>query len=165
MSKLIMMMGCPGAGKSTWAKEHVTIFDDYISRDEIRFALVSPNEEYFSKEDEVWKSFIRQIDMALKRGGTVWADATHLSMRSRLKLLNALKVKPDEIEIVYINAPLETALRQNEMREGTRAYVPPKSIENMWRAIQEPEFHEGQYTYKTIYIVEPNKPIEIKKEA
>ena len=55
MSKLIMMVGAPGSGKSTFAK---TMAEEYknmviVSRDEIRYSIVKEDEEYFSREDDV----------------------------------------------------------------------------------------------------------------
>ena len=164
MSKLIILMGAPGSGKSTWAKAHKGEYDTYVSRDDIRFSLVPEDEEYFSREDDVWKLFIYEIDMALFRGKTVWADATHLNVKSRLKLLYNLHQKPDEIEIVYVKTPIEEALARNENRRDTRSYVPRCAIRRMHDSIIEPEFHEGKFTYNKIYIVEPNKPIQIKEE-
>ena len=55
MAELILMMGIPGSGKSTWVKNHMKSDDIYISRDEIRFSLLQPGDEYFSKEKEVWR--------------------------------------------------------------------------------------------------------------
>lgn len=165
MSNLIMMMGCPGVGKSTFVKEHCPEhIDAYVSRDDIRFSIVREDKEYFSHETEVWNIFVATIARGLKFGGTVWADATHLNMKSRLKLLNALPQKPDNIEIIFLDAPLETALEQNELRKGTRAYVPPEQVKRMWFQVEEPEFHEGKYTYNKIYIVRPGEPIIIKEE-
>ena len=49
MGNLIMMMGCPGVGKSTFVKEHCPEhIDTYVSRDDIRFSIVREDEEYFS---------------------------------------------------------------------------------------------------------------------
>ena len=58
MATLYMMIGAPGSGKSTWAKEHlpengVTL----VSRDNIRFKLLRNDPNYFSKEKEVFKHF------------------------------------------------------------------------------------------------------------
>jgi predicted kinase len=139
-------------------------FDTYVSRDEIRFSLVPEGEEYFSREDEVWKIFLYKISIALRNDKTVWADATHLNKKSRLKLLHNLHVEADEIEVVWIKTSLENALAQNELRSGTRTWVPCSAIERMFNALEEPEFHEGKFTYNKIYIIEPNKPIVIKEE-
>lgn len=166
MNKLILLCGIPGSGKSTWAKEHANpIFDEYISRDEIRFELVKEGEPYFSREEEVFKTFCARISMALRSGATVWADATHLNMRSRLKLLYNLKAKPDVIEIVWMNTDFETAVARNENRKGTRAYVPPEVIKKMFISMAPPEFQEDKFIYKTIYEITPDQEIVVRKEG
>jgi predicted kinase len=122
---------------------------------------VKENEEYFSKEKEVFEVYVAEIECALRKGYTVWADATHLNLASRLKLLRALKIKPDVIDIMWVKTPLEVALERNEMRKGTRAYVPESAIRRMYGSIQEPNFYEGEFEYNTIYIKEPGVPIQI----
>ena len=47
------MVGCPGSGKSTWAKKHLPD-TYYVSRDEVRFSLLQDGEDYFSHEKEVF---------------------------------------------------------------------------------------------------------------
>ena len=61
MSKLFLMMGAPGSGKSYWAEHHVTSVDKYISRDEIRFSMLEDGDDYFAKEGKVFDNFIKQI--------------------------------------------------------------------------------------------------------
>ena len=51
MGKLFILMGAPGSGKSTWVKNHMTLNDSYISRDDVRFSMVPEGDEYFSKEN------------------------------------------------------------------------------------------------------------------
>lgn len=160
--RLIMMMGCPGSGKSTFVDMHKEAEDIWVSRDEIRFNLVKPNEEYFSKEKEVFKSFAGTINVWLNSGYTVYADATHLSRASRNKLLRALKVTPKETWVVWIKTPLKLAIERNEMRAGTRAYVPKGQIHRMYHSIEEPSFEER---FDKIIIVEPGEPIKIYEEA
>ena len=60
-NKLYVICGVPGTGKSTFCKNHLTMFGDnvkYVSRDDIRFSIVKENEEYFSHETEVFNKFI-----------------------------------------------------------------------------------------------------------
>ena len=39
--KLFLLCGCPGSGKSTWARQRINTHGGYhISRDEIRFTLL-----------------------------------------------------------------------------------------------------------------------------
>lgn len=160
--RLIMMMGCPGSGKSTFIDTHKEIEDIWVSRDEIRFNLVKPNEEYFSKEKEVFKTFAGTIGVWLNCGYTVFADATHLTRASRNKLLRALKETPAETWVIWMKTPIELALERNEMREGTRAYVPKGQVRRMYTSIEEPSFEEG---FNKIIIVEPGEPIKIYEEA
>lgn len=155
MSKLILMMGLPGAGKSTWAKTHMGDNDIYISRDEIRFSLVDENEEYFSKETSVFDQFVDSINEALAEGfaPTIYADATHLSRASRQKLLNRITAPYDRLEIIFIKSDVNICLRQNENRKGTRAYVPRGAIRRMALSLEEPCFREGKWYYDVITIV------------
>ncbi len=143
MGSLILMMGVPGSGKTTYAKKIAGNNDIYISRDEIRFDLVKENEPYFSKEDEVLATFIRTINNALPLAERyVIADATHLNIGSRAKILKNLHNKPDSIYVIYVAVSLETALKRNAKREG-RALVPETAIKNMYRSITLPRKEEG----------------------
>lgn len=162
MSKLIIMCGVPGSGKSTLAKRLVNedAGDIYVSRDEIRFSLVKENEEYFSKEKEVFRKFMQKINSAIEADKTVWADATHLNKASRLKLLKWLYEQPTFIEVVYVKVPIETAISQNNNRKGTRAYVPEEVIRNMYEKFEEPQYNEFIWNYDRIYIAENGNIIE-----
>lgn len=163
MSVLRIMMGCPGSGKSTFATAMKMESEVYISRDAIRFSIVAEDEEYFSKEDEVFNKFIETIDSNLAANQTVYADATHLNRKGRLKLLNSLTVKPDFIEIIYMKTPLEVCLEHNDKRKGTRAFVPRSVIRRMYASIEEPEYEEGKYEYTVIWIKEPDCVIGVKE--
>lgn len=158
MNKLYLMMGQPGAGKSTWISKHMDENKVHISRDAIRFSMVAEDEPYFSKEKEVFDEFIRQINEALKNGYTVFADATHLNKTSRTKVLRRITAKRQETSVIWIRTDLETSLKQNELRKGTRAYVPQDSIERMYHSIEEPVAAEG---VNRIFCVENNHIKEI----
>lgn len=155
--KLRLLMGAPGSGKSTFIKNHLALTDKYVSRDEIRFSMVSETEEYFSKEKEVFKEYVKRINEGLQNYD-VFADATHITVASRNKLLRAITTKPTSIEVIWIKTPLDMALERNEMRKGTRAYVPVSAIRRMYHQTEKPEFEEG---FSKIYIVEPNQKIKV----
>lgn len=150
MSKLFLMMGVPGSGKTTWCKEHLKNTDKYISRDEIRFNLIKNKKEYFSREKEVFKIFIEEINKNLELGFDVYADATHLDPASREKVLVQLKIIPEEINVIYKKVGLETALKRNRNREGL-AFVPEKVIINMFNKLLEPQEYEN---IDNTYIIE-----------
>ena len=142
MSRLIMMMGVAGAGKSTWIKQNYPDVEP-VSRDAIRFDILDEKGgEYFDHEDEVFNSFIRQIIGSLAVDEITIADATHLNRKARLKVLSRVRKYADEVEVVWVRVPLETALRQNAMRSG-RARVPNDVIKRMYNNIERPEDNEG----------------------
>ena len=160
MANLFIMMGAPGAGKSTFIKNSMAECI-VVSRDKIRFSMVKEDEPYFSKEKEVYKEFIRLINEHLSKNCDVVADATHLNTASRNKLINCITAPNVNIHVVWIKTTLETCLKQNELRKGTRAYVPPSVITKMHNSIEKPEFEEG---ISSLYVFEENKqPSVIRK--
>lgn len=163
MSKVILMCGIPGSGKSTLAKGVKGPNSAYISRDEIRFAMVKETEPYFSKEDQVFECFISTIKSRIMQGiNEIFVDATHLNRNSRAKVMGRLKGFEDiEFEAIFVATPLEIALERNEQRAGTRAYVPPEVIANMYQSLRAPAYSEG---FKNIYIKEVDKVLYLKEK-
>lgn len=160
MSKLILMMGIPGSGKSTWIMENMKQNDVWISRDKIRFHLIKEDEPYFSKEKQVFNQFVTSINECLDGNfDTVFADATHLNMASRRKILNKLKTKPDIISTIFIDVPLEVAIKRNDYRKG-RENVPHDAIKQMYDSIELPIKEEGIDFLGT---VDENNQIEWKE--
>lgn len=159
MSKLFLMSGAPGSGKSYWATHHLSKNDKYISRDEIRFSFLQDKDDYFSKENEVFDEFIKQINEALKTYDNVFADATHLNFASRNKTLSRITTSASEVNVVFLDTPLEVCLERNSHRTG-RKYVPEKVIKNMFSSIKMPEKEEG---IQKVYIVKPDNHLIIKE--
>jgi predicted kinase len=148
------MVGTPGSGKTTYAK---TCFPNalYISRDEIRFKIVPEQADYFSKEKEVFKTFVEQINNGLRDSIDVIADATHLNEKSRMKLLSHLNIDKNKTEVIAVvmRTPLEVCIKRNESRKGTRSYVPISSIRRMFFSFKIPTYEECNGMIETIRIV------------
>lgn len=145
MKTLYMMIGIPGSGKSTWLK---TYADNgvIISRDEVRFSMVREDEPYFSREKEVFESFIEDIQEFIDDEYTenIYIDATHINKSSRDKVLNKLDLSNVEKKVgVIATTPLHTCLLRNSLREG-RLCVPESAINNMALSFEWPkdEFDE-----------------------
>lgn len=145
MADLYIMCGVPGSGKSTFLNNHVNKDTSIIvSRDEIRFSIVKPDEDYFSHEQEVCKIFWKKINEGLASGKNVFADQTSLTKKSRAWLLQHIKGY-HHANIVWIDETLETCLERNEKRKGTHAYVPPFKVNQMFNNFVEPTIKEGFY--------------------
>lgn len=159
-SKLYLMMGAPGSGKSTYLKTRFSQPPIVVSRDEVRFSMVKEDEEYFSKEKEVFAEYIEQIRTAIKFNAEVFADATHLNESSRAKVLRALgsDLRDVEVNVIWVRVPVEVAITQNELRMGTRAYVPKSVIRRMYSQATMPSKEEG---FEHIYIFDGKTEKEI----
>ena len=169
-SKLYLLGGIPGLGKSTWIKNHEQFFEGtvkVISRDQIRFSLLKDGDEYFSKEGEVWVEYVNQTIKSLKENDNTILDATHLNISSRNKILRALgkNLKDVEVVVIFFTGKLELALERNAQRTG-RAFVPETTIRNMYDSVYLPSYTLEPYI-DNIYIVNANNNeiINIKKEC
>ena len=150
---LFMMVGIPGSGKTTYAKNLKSYFEferknenyhiDYVSRDEIRFSLLKDGEPYFSRENEVYRIFTHMIKKGLKEGHDVIADATHITWGSRHKLIRSIH-GIDNVKIVAIvmNPPYAVCEARNMKREG-RAQVPISQLRRMFEQFEYPQIEEG----------------------
>jgi len=147
MTKLYILCGPSGSGKSTWAHNFINEHEDedirYVSRDAIRLSILKDGEDYFSHEKDVFRKFVGTIANTLIDGFDVVADATHLNMFSRLKLMQALDRYITDYEVIYItfNVDADTCVKRNNNRTG-RANVPENVIRNMCRDFREPSFDE-----------------------
>ena len=153
MNTLIMMVGIPGSGKSTYAKKLIERNPSwkYVSRDEVRYEYVTDKEHYFDHEFDVYKEFCNRVSMHLINGDTVIADATHLSKGSRYKLINNLDIKPDKVIAVVVMTNFEECKRRNSEREGIRC-VPDKSMNSMIHGFKKPNARFEDYIDEIVYV-------------
>ena len=157
MPRLYILCGPSGSGKSTWALDFIDKHNEvwYVSRDDIRLDLLSDGEDYFSHEKEVFKTFVGVLYALLSNGEDAIADATHLNMFSRCKLIQAIDMRGyKEYEIVYVvfNTDAETCVEHNKARTGRRN-VPENVIRNMCRDFRVPTKDEDE---RVIDIIEVN---------
>ena len=136
-SNLFIMCGAPGSGKSYYIKHEAPDYAVVVSRDAIRFSMISDEDEYFSKEKAVFKEYVRQIQENLDNGKTVFADATHLNGISRYKLINNLNLENTRVYPIYFKIPLDVCLQRNSKRTG-RAKVPDSALINMYHSMTDP---------------------------
>lgn len=155
--KLYLLCGCQGSGKSTWAGHLVAKAPQHtihISRDKIRFNLVKENEPYFSHEDEVFETFINTINEEILYGKhhNIIVDATHINEHSRNKVLDRLRLEYVNVICVNFNVALNSCLKHNALRIGTRGYVPHNVITKAHSRYVNATFHE-KHAYDRIITI------------
>lgn len=139
-------MGVPASGKSSFIRKQIKENGGaYISRDEVRFSIITDEDDYFGKENLVFDTFVQKVQNAIDDESgpeDVYVDATHVSWGSRRKILNRLSFgNVKELVWLYFDVPVETALARNASRTG-RALVPETAILSMAENITKPKSNE-----------------------
>lgn len=162
MSKLIILSGVAGTGKSTYIKENYP--DAFVvSSDEIgKAAGLKSNENW------VFTEMYEQIKNAMaQKEETIVVDSTMLTRTRRMTVLN--QTRPDktgyDVEIVQLHKPLEQIIEQNSNRPK-EDYVPEHNVRQMYAAMQPPKVGLDCDSYQIIapnisaYTKEMNKGVD-----
>jgi len=138
--QIILTVGLPGCGKTTWAKQFIKKNPRFIrlNRDDLRRSIFpdddEPNGYKFSKEKEDIVSFVQfsTAKEAINRGFSVIVDDTNLNPKTFNKwndLATSEKVLLKKHDMTDI--PLKVTLRRNQMR---RYSVPENVIMKMYNS-------------------------------
>ena len=106
MSKLIIIVGLPGSGKSTYAK---SIMDpegriQYCSSDKVREDLYG-DESIQGDSNKVFRVLHNNVKNFLDRGYDVIYDATNVTRKSRRTIINEARKYCNRIEAHIVWAP------------------------------------------------------------
>ena len=111
MNKLVLMVGVPGSGKSTYAKKYFSKYK-VLSSDEIRKELFD-DENCQSNNAYVFSTLYKRARANLQAGFNVVIDATNVTTKDRKKALNYFA----DLEIFriccYIKTPIEICYKQD----------------------------------------------------
>lgn len=145
----LLLVGIPGSGKSTWAREFMAHHPGYglVSTDAIREELYG-DAAVQGDWRQVWQQVLAQWQGAIApiRQGTaagVIYDATNARRRHRRETIAAARQMGfGPITLYWFDVPLGVALARNQQRSRQ---VPPGVIEAMHRQLQgaPPALQEG----------------------
>jgi len=139
MSKLIMLIGLPSSGKSTWSSKYMECHEntELVSSDAIRAEVFGDVNDQ-SHNPEVFNIVEKRCREALKANKETVLDATNLNRKRRI---NFIKTMPKcEVKAVVFAIPFEECCKRNAARERV---VPQSAMERMYRSFQPPHYVEG----------------------
>ena len=138
--KCILLIGIPGAGKSTYAKEYIDTHVNtiHLSSDAIRKELYG-DESIQGDPSEVFSLMQKRAVEALNNGYDVIYDATNMTRKDRANIIS-LCPKFVQIEAHIIWAPIETCVERDASRDRT---VGKEVIDKMLKRFQAVYYDEG----------------------
>ncbi|MFA5422182.1 MAG: ATP-binding protein [Bacilli bacterium] len=160
MSKLIIMSGIPGSGKTTYALGVKSILPKVaiISSDEVR-RQVTGRADDGTQETKVWQEFEKRIIAASSEYDIVIADSTALTNLLRMRWLQAFRPHFDKIELVYLNIPFGVCWERNIARERM---VPIDPMAGMFKLLEEPD-EEVNNNFDSIIVIKEEEKTTWKK--
>lgn len=140
---LLMMIGLPGSGKSTYAKEIAAdpegLHPVILSSDELRKELFGDDEDQ-SHNAQVFDELHKRVMENLKNGVSVIYDATNIDKKRRVSFLQSIQ-KIDCIKTaVAVMTPYDVCVKRCKNRDRK---VPEYVIRRMLMNYAPPHIHEG----------------------
>ena len=136
MPTVFIMVGIPGAGKTTWALSHPELA--YVGSDAIRRELYG-REMTPRGYRRVHRIMAVRMREHLAAGRDVVVDSAHITPRARRFLLKQLPPGYRAVA-VFINTPLKQALHNNQNLDR---HVPEPGIRFLHRRLAPPTLQEG----------------------
>jgi predicted kinase len=141
---LYIMVGLPGSGKSTYAKNFIKDKDiEYLSSDSLR-AVYGKDETDQSVTSIVFGHIKRKVDESLKDGKNVLVDATSVNRKERSDYINTAKKYGAKVVAIVFKMDRQGLIERNKKRgeQGGRV-VPDFVINKMLAKFEEPSYDEG----------------------
>lgn len=152
MKKIILMIGVPGAGKTTLAKKIAEKGFRCMNADSIREELYGNAADQGDKE-EVFGLFFKRLEEAMAEGVNLIIDNTNLNPKQRKPILDrCAQFGYDDVQLWLLDIPLDLCLERNRSRDRI---VPEDIVANMFMELNRagrPKRTEGK-----VVIIRPSK--------
>lgn len=134
---VVLTIGLPGSGKTTWFKRRAVT---PLSSDMLRSILFDDITE--QRYQGLVFSTLRSLLRARLIAKMPWnyVDATNLSPHERRQWIKMAKSFGYDVQAVFFDVPLEVCLERNSKRERT---VAPDLMQKMAERLKPPSFGEG----------------------
>lgn len=134
---VVLAIGLPGSGKSSWFKRHGVV---PLSSDMLRQLLFDDAEEQ-RFQDLVFSNLRSMLKARLiARRPMNYMDATNLSQHDRHTWIKMAHDYGYEVHAVFFDVPLEVCLERNQKRKRT---VAEDAMRRMAAKLRPPTFEEG----------------------
>jgi len=149
MGRLVMLIGIPASGKSTYADKLEKNLGYIIhSSDKLRQELYN-NIDTQDKNQELFEELHKRIKRDLNNGLNVAYDACSINFKKRIEFLKSIKhIKDIETIAILFATPYEQCLEQNKKRDRI---IPEYVIERMYRHFNVPMYCEGWDKIEVVY--------------
>ena len=137
MGRLVVLVGLPGSGKSTWAGRQK---EAALSSDEMRRLLADdPTDQTIHRRVFAAMRYLARVRHQIGRKVTN-IDATNLTVQDRRPWIALAGLLDCEVEAIWFDTPPEICMARNRSRPRV---VPEDALAEMMRKFSPPTLGEG----------------------